>query len=166
MDAEWIAHRQPASLPPVSAACSRCCVARVYSQPSSPRCNTLRSCCRRWCGHSVAASAGYTRCDWCTEYVGSRVTLTYILSTNQLHVMVGVNLWSYRGQPCFRVVHGSLFLDPTRPDPPKRWPDPTRPTPSYLMSSTFKLPTGNNTQLLHDLLYKSSYIVEKQSIRM
>ena len=26
-----------------------------------------------------------------------------------------------------RVVHGSLFLDPTRPDPPERWPDPTRP---------------------------------------
>ena len=26
-----------------------------------------------------------------------------------------------------RVVHGSLFLDPARPDPAKRWPDPTRP---------------------------------------
>ena len=26
-----------------------------------------------------------------------------------------------------RVVHGSLSLDPTRPDPAKRWPDPTRP---------------------------------------
>ena len=26
----------------------------------------------------------------------------------------------------YRVVHGSLFLDPTRPDPRKRWPDPTR----------------------------------------
>ena len=25
-----------------------------------------------------------------------------------------------------RVVHGSLFLDPTQPDPAKRWPDPTR----------------------------------------
>ena len=32
------------------------------------------------------------------------------------------------GDLWIRVVHGSLFLDPTRPDPPKRWPDPTRPT--------------------------------------
>ena len=68
-------------------------------------------------------------------------------------------------------VHGSLFLDPTRPDPTRRnvdptrpdprlptksltRPDPTRPTPSPIcamfMSSTFKLPTGNNIQLLHD----------------
>ena len=70
-----------------------------------------------------------------------------------------------------RVVHGSLFLDPTRPDPTrpdpaKRWPDPSHPTrdcrqemwpdparpdprPLYVlcisicfMSLTFKLPTG------------------------
>ena len=64
-----------------------------------------------------------------------------------------------------RVVHGSLFLDPTRPDPTRRNGDPTRPTivdkksdptrppPPYELcftSSTLKLLTRNNIQLLHD----------------
>ena len=68
-----------------------------------------------------------------------------------------------------RVVHGSLFLDPTQPDPAKRRPDPTRPAsadkksdptrpdPPYVYNyvlcfrnSTVKLPTGNNIQFLHN----------------
>ena len=65
-----------------------------------------------------------------------------------------------------RVVHGSFFLDPTRPgetltQPDPRVPiksltrpDPTRPDPPlYVLcftSSTFKLPTGNSIQFLHD----------------
>ena len=71
-------------------------------------------------------------------------------------------------QSCPRVTF--LGLDPTRPDPTRQsvdptrpaiadeksdptQPDPTRPDPPYVlcfMSSTFKLPTGNNMQLLHD----------------
>ena len=77
-----------------------------------------------------------------------------------------------------RVVHGSLFLDPTRPDPTRPDPtrrnvdptrpaiidkksDPTRPDPTHppyilcFMSSTFKLLTKNNIQLLHDFLGNS-----------
>ena len=62
-----------------------------------------------------------------------------------------------------RVVHGSLFLHPTRPGEMLTRPDRTRPEitdkksdpirpPCVLcfMSSTFRLPTENNIQLLHD----------------
>ena len=35
--------------------------------------------------------------------------------------------------PQRRVVHGSLFLDPARPDRAKRWPDPRLPTKSLLI---------------------------------
>ena len=73
-----------------------------------------------------------------------------------------------------RVVHESLSW--IRTDPTRRNVDPTRPAiatklrtgplPHYVLcfkSSTFKLPTGNNIQLLHDL-FRSCNVSEGEKI--
>ena len=91
------------------------------------------------------------------------------------HHVTDMIIWRHKTHSILaRVVHGSLFLDPTRPDPATRWPDPTRdcrqkvwldpthctlPPPHVLclvsLSSTFELPTGKNNQFFNTIFVSS-----------
>ena len=57
------------------------------------------------------------------------VTTYVILRLNQLCRVAPIRVLRIR--IWFRVVHGSLFLDPTRPGETLTRPDPTRPDPRF-----------------------------------
>ena len=62
-----------------------------------------------------------------------------------------------RGKVHCRVVRGSIFIDPTRPNPPNNWPNPTQPTARWTYGPMTQ-PNPTHTQPKSRTRHKVTYI--------